>query len=129
MTALPKVLETGKTPEQWAEVFADQGIKVSPRTIREEARRLAAYCKIGNAMLLKPEHIDRIFEAAACRLNTTDGEANGGYVAALMETTSTSTEASELLTKRLRKQKSASTKGKRASAPYLETMRPDLKTS
>ena len=129
MTLLPKVLQTGKTPEEWASVFGERGIKVSPRTIREEARKLAAFCKIGNAMLLKPEHIDRIFEAATCHLNTTNAGTNGGYVAGLMETTSTSTEASELLMKRSQKRKSANSKGKRGNARYLETMRRDLKTS
>lgn len=61
------ILDQGKTPEEWMQVFAARGIKVSARAIRAEARRLGACRILGNAMLLLPEHIDRIFAEPAPR--------------------------------------------------------------
>ena len=52
------ILEEGKTPEEWVEVFAARGIHLSARTIRADARRLRACKMLGKAMILLPEHID-----------------------------------------------------------------------
>jgi len=75
----PAILEHGRTPEEWVEAFAERGIHLSARTIRADARRLGA-CKIlGKAMILLPEHIDRLFqEPQACPSNSTNGQGDGG---------------------------------------------------
>ena len=54
------ILDTGKTPAEWVEIFEGRGIQISERTLREKANRLGAYCKIGRAMFIIPEHIDLV---------------------------------------------------------------------
>src|SRR3954447_18144437 len=70
-----RFLTEGKTPEQIASDLHARGIDASPRMVREKARRLGAYGILGKAMVLLPEHIDRIFqeEQARCPKSTSAG--------------------------------------------------------
>ncbi|MFN3247736.1 hypothetical protein [Roseibium album] len=120
---LPKILETGRTPTQWVEIFAEQGVELSERTLREKARALNAYCAVGNAMLLKPEHIDIIFEDLSCRSKCTNEAKHGGSADELMGLTTTLDEALEHLQKPSPKRKSTTSKGKRGNVRYLDRMR------
>lgn len=43
-------------------VFAERGMKVSARRLRETAIAKGACRKLGNAILILPEHLDLIFE-------------------------------------------------------------------
>src|SRR5690606_19174598 len=68
-----RILREGKTPEQWVSTLAERGLRVSERTLRERARALGACRILGNAMVILPEHIDRIFEEPEpCRSKSTD---------------------------------------------------------
>ena len=51
----------GRTPAQWAAELGTRGIKTSGRVIREKARRLGAFGKIGREMVLSPDDIDAFF--------------------------------------------------------------------
>jgi hypothetical protein len=129
MAATPRILEEGKTPAQWVAEFADRNIEISERTLRAKARRLGAFCAVGNAMLIKPEHIDRIFEEASCPLNSTNADENGGSGVELTGLTDTSTEALEHLTKLSRKPSSGKLKGRRNNVHSLDRTRRQKKKS
>jgi hypothetical protein len=63
-----KILDEGKTPEEWVKIFAARGVHLSARTVRAEARRLGACRILGKAMILLPEHIDRLFREPQSRM-------------------------------------------------------------
>jgi hypothetical protein len=129
MTTIPKILETGKTPGQWVQTFSEFGIEISERSLKERARQIGAFCSLGKALLLKPEHIDRIFEETTCRSNSISVAENGGSEAAPMALTATSTEALEHLTRRSQKQSSGKLRGKRNNVRSLDQMRLRKQTS
>ncbi len=58
--ALPTILSEGRTPSEWVEVFAERGLDVSERTLREKANRLGACHKLGRAMIITPDQLDTI---------------------------------------------------------------------
>jgi hypothetical protein len=64
VVAPSRIIAEGKTPGQWVAELAARGIPVSERSLRERARALGACRLLGNAMILLPEHIDRIFGLA-----------------------------------------------------------------
>ncbi|WP_299479318.1 hypothetical protein [uncultured Roseibium sp.] len=129
MSTLPKILEAGKTPEQWAKTFAEHGIEISARTLRDKARKLSAYCGLGNAILLKPEHIDRIFEDTPCRLKSTNEEPGFGSEVGRTASMVTLKEASKHLIERSQPQKSRKSRGKRDNVRSLVQMRRQKQTS
>lgn len=56
-----KLLDDGKTPEEWSRLFKDRGMTVSPRTLRQKARALQQCHIIGHgAMLISPQQMDCI---------------------------------------------------------------------
>ncbi|MBN9242469.1 MAG: hypothetical protein J0I98_06725 [Mesorhizobium sp.] len=125
MAAVSTILESGKTPEEWVEVFAARGIHLSARTIRADARRLGA-CKIlGNAMILLPEHIDLLFqEPEKCHSNSTSETDGGGSRAASTEyrPVNTTDKALEYLRQRQKgtpKSRSPGSKGKKSNVISL----------
>ena len=129
MTALPKILQHGKTPEEWVAQFAERGVQLSPRTLREKARQLNAFCSLGNAMFLKPEHIDRIFEESSCHLKSINEAEHGGSVDELTAATVTSSEALRHLKKQSQKQSSGKSSGKPNNVRSLAKMRQRKQTS
>jgi hypothetical protein len=74
----PAILDQGRTPEEWVEAFSKRGIKISERELRREARRLGACHSFGKALILMPEHIDRIFAEAKCPSPSTNATDGGG---------------------------------------------------
>src|SRR5690349_7656332 len=78
MTLL-RIMQDGKTPAQWVDELAGRGVIVSERTIRERARPTGACRMLGNAMVLLPEHIDRIFEEPLCRSKSTPEAGSTGF--------------------------------------------------
>lgn len=60
-------IETGRTPEQWSTVLQERGIRLSPRTLREKARKYGTYYAMGRTMLLLGEHIEAMLKAEAQR--------------------------------------------------------------
>ena len=70
-----RFVSEGRTPAQWAEDLCVRGIRISEPTIKERARRLGAFGKIGREMVLLPEHIDRIFQEPTCPRTFTSGPA------------------------------------------------------
>jgi len=57
-------IEGAITPAQLVAKFAKAGITISERTLRERARELGAYRRVGKTMFLMPEDVDVIIEAA-----------------------------------------------------------------
>lgn len=55
-----EVLDSAMTPAQWVEALAAREIKIKERTLREKANRLGVCCKLGNAMIITGEQMDRI---------------------------------------------------------------------
>lgn len=78
MTVGSTLLDTGKTPAQWCEVFAERGFNISERLLRTKARKLGACHILGGAMLITPVQIDIILEESQCRSNRTSEAAHGG---------------------------------------------------
>jgi len=52
------------TPTALVAKFAEAGITISERTLRERARQLGAYRLIGKTMFLMPEDIEVVLEAS-----------------------------------------------------------------
>lgn len=78
------ILDTGKTPEEWALVLGERGLKISARNLREKANRLGACYKLGGAMIITPEQIDIILqEGQPCRLKSISGGQRGTQGATL----------------------------------------------
>lgn len=62
-----EVLDTGNTPAQWVEILALRGLTITERTLRRKANLLGACCKLGNAMIITGEQMDRILtESELC---------------------------------------------------------------
>jgi hypothetical protein len=109
--------------------FADAGIRLSARTLREQARKLGACYIVGKTMIMSPHHIDQVFEASQCHSRSTDADGNGGSVDELMESTATSTEALAHLMKTSQKPRPGRSRGKRGNVHSLETTRRSRKTN
>lgn len=78
-TSMPSVLKNYKTPEQWVAIFEENGISLSPRSLRESARTLGQYKKCGRAIIMSAEHIDSVFkEGQPCPSKSTSETDNGG---------------------------------------------------
>lgn len=60
-------IETGQTPEQWSAALHAKGIRLSPRTLREKARKYGTYYAMGRTMLLLGEHVEAMLRAEAQR--------------------------------------------------------------
>ena len=54
--------DEGKTPDEWVAWFAERGIRVSVRRLRETAIAKGACKKLGNVVLITPDQLDQIFE-------------------------------------------------------------------
>ncbi|MCA3470388.1 MAG: hypothetical protein IOD00_16995 [Rhodobacter sp.] len=61
------LVETGQTPEQWSAALLAKGIRLSPRTLRQTARKYGTYYAMGRTMLLLGEHIEAMLKAEAQR--------------------------------------------------------------
>lgn len=124
------ILENGKTPEEWVEVFAARGIHLSARTIRADARRLRACKMLGKAMILLPEHIDRLFqEPEPCHSNSMNETDGGGLKDGATEyrPVNTTGKALEYLRQRqsgTQKSRSQSSKGRKSNVISLGKKRP-----
>jgi len=64
---MPNDLKSALTPEAVAEILAERGISVTPKTIREKAIRLGPdhYCRVGRKMFFFPAHIDELVKPEA----------------------------------------------------------------
>ena len=118
----PRILAEGKTPSQWVAELEARGLSVSERTLRERARQLGACRLLGNAMILLPEHIDRIFEEPACRSSHTSEAAHGGSVDTLLMAADMSDRALERLTRNSQRRPSAKSKQQRGNVVSLDQM-------
>ena len=74
------ILDTGHTPEEWAQIIAGRGMDISPRTIRERANALGACHKLGRAMIITPDQLDMILrEGQPCRSKPMPEARLGGH--------------------------------------------------
>src|ERR1051325_4550159 len=78
MTAFSVILEHGKSPAAWCEIFAGKGLAMSERTLRAKARDLGACHVVGKAMIITPDQIDRILEDCLCPSNHIGAARSGG---------------------------------------------------
>jgi len=133
VSASPRIIAEGKTPEQWVAVFRSAGVEISARTLRERARALGACRVLGNAMMLLPEHIDLIFGEPECRKTdrsaNTNEVASGGSKAVDLITTNISERALAHLTKPSRKPRSMKSTGQRGRVVSLDRTRQSPRTS
>lgn len=60
-------IDTGQTPEQWSAALQAKGIRLSPRTLRQKARKYGTYYAMGRTMLLLGEHVEAMLKAEALR--------------------------------------------------------------
>lgn len=60
-------VDTGQTPEQWSAALQAKGIRLSPRTLRQKARKYGTYYAMGRTMLLLGEHVEAMLKAEALR--------------------------------------------------------------
>lgn len=82
MTSLTPILDRAKTPEAWSALLAENGIVLSPRTLRELAHRWGACHKVGRVMLITPEQLDLIIESQKkCPSNLIPAARSGGRAA------------------------------------------------
>src|SRR5690348_12660579 len=70
------ILEMGKSPAEWCEVFASKGLPISERNLRSRARELGACHVLGKAMIITPDQIDRILEGT-CSSHTGAAQRGG----------------------------------------------------
>ena len=87
---MSRFLTQGKTPEAWVEEAQAAGINISPRTLRERARKHGHCYIIGRAVIIMPEQFDAILEDALCPSNRTSEGQRGGSRAASNTTASKS---------------------------------------
>ena len=122
---LPRIIVEGKTPEQWVEVLRERGVEISLRALKDRAREKGACRKLGNAMILMPEHIDAIFEEPVCRSNfsSAKGATSGGSVDDLLMATDMSEKALARLTRQSQKRPSARSRRKPAEVVSLDRTR------
>lgn len=62
-------VKAGRTPEQWSEALLERGIKLSPRTLRQKARKHGQFYALGRLMLITPFHIDEMLKAETSEAN------------------------------------------------------------
>lgn len=72
------ILDLGKSPAEWCELFAAKGMHVSERSLRQKARELGACYVLGKTMIITPLQIDQILEGGLCRSNRTAEALSGG---------------------------------------------------
>jgi hypothetical protein len=73
-----QILDSGRSPADWLDVFAAKGLPISERTLRAKARKLGACHVIGKAMIITPGQIDRILEDSLCPSNPIQEAQHGG---------------------------------------------------
>ena len=84
-------LDSGKTPDEWAEKMQARGYKITARTIREKANELNARGKLGDVYLITPEQIDIILMGVLpCHLKSANEATNGSSTVASNTTASPS---------------------------------------
>ena len=55
------ILKDAMTPSQVVDLLRERGIIITERSLRERARAIGAYRKLGRTVILLPEHIDAVF--------------------------------------------------------------------
>jgi hypothetical protein len=76
VNAMSFILEHGKSPADWCAIFAEKGLDISERNLRQKARELGACHVLGKAMIITPDQIDRILEEA-CSPRTLEAQHGG----------------------------------------------------
>lgn len=56
------LINEGKTPEAWSSQLAGHGVQVSPRLIRNKARKTGNFHQLGRLMLLTPAQIEALLQ-------------------------------------------------------------------
>jgi hypothetical protein len=57
---MSKILEMGRTPDEWSKRLEIRGFHLSPRTLRSRAKAHGQYFSIGSAMIITPDQMDEI---------------------------------------------------------------------
>lgn len=129
-----RVIEAGQTPAQVVADLARKGIHISERGLRAKARAKGACRIFGKAMILLPEHVDLLFEAPECQMESEQGSSStfvdklGGSAVALRARSDTSAKALEHLSKLSRGRKSGTSRRKPSNVLSLDEMRQSQKS-
>lgn len=110
------ILDTGKSPEEWADILAARGITISPRTLREKANALGACHKLGRAMIITPDQMDLILQGGTpCRSKSMPVVLPGGFGAGSNSTESRSPATTAAALAHLKKQAQGTGAGRKKS--------------
>lgn len=122
MTSLTPILDRAKTPEAWSALLAENGIVLSPRTLRELAHRWGACHKVGRAMLITPEQLDLIIESQKkCPSNLIPAARSGGRAAGSNTTARRSPNTTDAALAHLRNKALGTGVGRKNKAPSAST--------
>ena len=122
MTSLTPILDRAKTPEAWSALLAENGIVLSPRTLRELAHRWGACHKVGRVMLITPEQLDLIIESQKkCPSNLIPAARSGGRAAGSNTTARRSPNTTDAALAHLRNKALGTGVGRKSKAPSAST--------
>jgi hypothetical protein len=75
-----RILDYGRTPQEWESYFSQRGISIKADTIRKKANEMGARHKLFGQVLITGEQMDQIAEdVEKCRSNHTSEEASIGH--------------------------------------------------
>lgn len=63
---MSKILEMGRTPDEWVKRLELRGFDVSSRVLKSKAKTHGQFFAIGNAMVITPDQMDEIILREAC---------------------------------------------------------------
>ena len=122
MTSLTPILDRAKTPEAWSALLAENGIVLSPRTLRELAHRWGACHKVGRVMLITPEQLDLIIESQKkCPSNLIPAARSGGRAVGSNTTVRRSPNTTDAALAHLRNKALGTGDGRKSKAPSAST--------
>lgn len=122
MTSLTPILDRAKTPEAWSALLAENGIVLSPRTLRELAHRWGACHKVGRVMLITPEQLDLIIESQKkCPSNLIPAARSGGRAVGSNTTARRSPNTTDAALAHLRNKALGNGVGRKSKAPSAST--------
>lgn len=100
-----RILDGGRTPEEWSECLSGRGIKVQPDTIRKAANELGARFTVFGSVMITAEQMDQIIEERSkCLSNQNSAGTSGKLMGASNTTAGQSPNTSGSALDHLRKQ-------------------------
>lgn len=57
---MSKILEMGRTPDEWSKRLELRGFQLSPRVLRSRAKAHGQFFSLGSGMIITPDQMDEI---------------------------------------------------------------------